>query len=55
MSYRHIETKPFSELNTQESKCVNHCAKIALNSDAPENQMKLGAMILCQKGVYQFK
>ena len=52
MPYRHIETKPFSELNSHEFKCVNHCAQIALNSDAPENQMKLGAMLLCQKGFY---
>lgn len=52
MSYIHTETKLFAELSSNELKRVNHCAQIALNSDSPEKQLKLGAMLLCQKGIY---
>lgn len=52
MSYIHVETKPFAELNSNELDRINNCARVALKSDCPENQLKLGAMLLCQKGIY---
>jgi hypothetical protein len=49
MRYIRTATTPFTELNPLELDRVNYCAHIALDSDAQCNQIKLGAMLVCNK------
>ena len=50
--YKHHSTTPFQDLSDLDMSCIKKCSEITQNSDSPDNQLKLGAMLLFEKGVY---
>ena len=50
--YITTQTERFDELKSNEKTLIYNCCNALHNSDHPEAQMKLAAVLLCEKGVY---